>query len=84
MKSFVAVLIAITFLISGCCGTPTQIPVAIPMAILSLPDLPKLSHEQENMIPDEAYDVLVERDEMLLQHIETINGMIEIHNSIAQ
>jgi hypothetical protein len=54
------------------------------MAILSLPDLPKLSHEQENMIPDEAYDILVERDEMLLQHIETINGMIEIHNSIAQ
>jgi len=81
MKSFVIALIAIISLISGCACDPVLVPTVVPVTVLPMPELPKLTQAQENEIADETYEVLVRRDQTLLEHIETINGLIKIHNT---
>jgi len=80
MRLLVAALIAITFL-SSCAQDPVQVPTIVPIVLLPHPVLPKLTSEQEAEIASDTYDILVEREEILLQHIDTINGIIIIHNS---
>lgn len=75
-----AKLVVVIFLISGCACQPELIPVSTKLPVLSVPELPKLTREQEDAIADDTYEILVERDMLLQSHIKTLNGLIETHN----
>ena len=43
--------------------------------------LPKLTQEQQDSMRQDVFDILVERDELLLLHIALQNKIIIMHNS---
>lgn len=74
-------LIAVIFLLTSCCSREViTVPEIIQIPILPTPELPKLSEEQEQDIEQSTYEILVERDSILRNHILRINKIIEKHN----
>lgn len=79
MRKILVVILAVS--LAGCC-TPKIIrePVVVQVPILPLPELPMLTKEQEQSIPEDAYIILVKRDETLRQHVNKVNQVIKTHN----
>ena len=77
MKKWIA-LSAIIFL-SGC-TTTEYVSTIIPVVILPVPELPKLTPGQQLAIDDLTYRILVRRDVTLTEHIKNQKALIELHN----
>ncbi len=80
MRKLIAIILLSSLLLG--CETIKYVdrPVVVPVPILPLPELPKLSQEQANSIREDVHLILVERDETWRQHVIKINRIIEAHN----
>ena len=65
--------------ISACCTTE-YIPTPVVIPILPLPELPQLTPEQDKALPTEVYEILVRREQILLQTVLNQRTLIEINN----
>ena len=77
MKKWIA--LSATIFLSGC-ATTEYVSAVIPVVILPMPDLPKLSVEQQLALDDLTYRILVRRDVTLTEHIKNQRELIELHN----
>ena len=77
MKKWIA--LSATIFLSGC-TTTEYVSTIIPVVILPMPDLPKLTVEQQLALDDLTYRILVRRDVTLTEHIKNQKELIELHN----
>ncbi len=80
----IAIVSLALLLISACCSAEyVEVPQVVKVAILPMPELPTLSAEQNDKIPIDAYEVLAEREETLVQHIKAQKRLLELNNARA-
>ena len=77
MKKWIA--LSATIFLSGC-TTTEYVSTIIPVVILPMPELPKLTPEQQLALDDLTYRILVRRDVTLTEHIKNQRELIELHN----
>ena len=73
--------IVVVTLLSSCSIAPIHTIECITVEIPSIPSVPKLTPEQDASIPQDAYEILVERDQIKSSHIKRIHDIVDTHNS---
>lgn len=74
-------MIVLISLISACTPPPIGIPTIIAIQKAPEANLPALSMEQKESIPEDVFLILVERELLLKAQINTQNALIDDHNN---